>query len=168
MMFELEEGLKQEFEAFVTRIKLYAGKVLESTTSARFFGAIYLGLPYEEDTFLIYLRNIVHELSHLHLFAMMAQDPLILNGEQERYASPLRPDKRPMIGIFHASYVLSRMVRILRRYVEQFPENQEAKVMLQKNENAFLDSLETVKNHGQLTEQGKSIFTSLQSCAFEC
>lgn len=168
IMQELDPGLGREFHAYVISVKLFAGKILESSTSSRYFGALYLRLPYpQENPLLLFFRNVIHELSHLHLYALMIDDPIVYNPESERFNSPLRADKRPMIGIFHATFVLSRMVRGLRKFLALYPGNKEANDMLKKNEASFLDGWNVVCKHARLTQRGDSIFKSLKTCAFE-
>lgn len=167
LISSLDKGLEEELHAYVTHLKLFAGKVLDSTTSPRFLGAIFLKVPScEHSPTLIYLRNLVHEISHLHLYAMAGKDPMTLNAPHDLFSSPLRSDKRPMIGIFHATFVLSRMVRILNQYRQQFPHDLEAEKFLAENKKFFHDGLETIKNHGMLSEAGQSIFNDLHLCAF--
>ena len=116
----LDNFLFREVQAYVSRIKFYSSHTLHSVTSPRYFGAIYMRLPFiKEDQELFFLETIVHETSHLHLFAIMDLNIIILNDEYDLYASPLRIDKRPMIGVFHAVFVLSRMVRVLHRYTRE-------------------------------------------------
>lgn len=55
-----------------------------------------------------YLRTLVHETAHLLLFAIAREEPLVLNDADERQASPLRDDMRPVDGIFHAAFVSAR------------------------------------------------------------
>ena len=166
---ELDYGLWNEFEAYTTRIKLFSGRVLSSVTSARFFGSIYIRLPYpEEDPLLFYFEFLVHEVSHLHLHAMMGEDPMVLNSDSERFTSPLRPDKRPMSGIFHATFVLARIVRAFRKFHVHNPHHLVALETLKKCENLLLEGLSTVDKYAQLSPQGRAIFLSMEPCAFEC
>ena len=52
---------------------------------------------------------LVHESSHVLLFGLSAEGPLTLNNGHERYASPVRTDKRPIDGIYHAAFVTTRV-----------------------------------------------------------
>ena len=52
---------------------------------------------------------LAHETGHLLLFGLTIGRPLVENSYDERYASPLREDPRPMEGLVHAAYVLARM-----------------------------------------------------------
>ena len=61
------------------------------------------------------LQTLAHESSHMHLFGVALNSPLVLNDDDERYKSPLRFDPRPMDGIYHAVYVSARMHYALTR-----------------------------------------------------
>lgn len=162
----LEPNMFEEYSTYVSRIKLYSSKTLVSLSSPRFFGTIYLRLPNpDKDALLYYLEYIVHETSHLHLFVLMSEDPMVLNSSDEVFPSPLRVDLRPMMGIYHATFVLARIVRILKRYHQQY-ELKDLGV-LKKQEQFFFQGLKTVGDFGKLSEQGKILYNSLQECAFE-
>jgi HEXXH motif-containing protein len=124
-------------------------------------------LPFiDEDQELFFLETLVHETSHLHLFTIMDCNIIILNDEYDLYASPLRADKRPMLGVFHAVFVLSRMVRILHRYCNMYPENLEAKKILKKREKSLQEGISTVSTQAQLSKEGKMLFNTLEACAY--
>lgn len=129
----LDPSLFLEMKSYVSRIKFFSSDALNSVTSPRYFGAIYMRLPFtEEDPETFFLDTLVHETSHLHLFAIIDRNILILNDEQDLYSSPLKKDKRPMVGVFHAVFVLARMVRILRRYCNAYPNKEAAKILLKE------------------------------------
>ncbi len=55
------------------------------------------------------MAALLHETAHQLLFGLSLDQPVVENDVEERYASPLRPDPRPMDGIFHATFVCARM-----------------------------------------------------------
>jgi hypothetical protein len=168
LICELDEDLWKEFQTYVTRIKLFSGRVLEGVTSPRFFGNIYLRLPHpDEDSLLFYFEHLIHEASHLHLFAMMGEDPLVLNPDSERFSSPLRADKRPMSGIFHATFVIARIIRAFKKLTICYPENTKALAVLKHFEPLLFEGLATVDKHAKLTSNGRQIFLSMEPCALE-
>jgi len=63
-------------------------------------------------------ENLVHEAAHARLLGATHGRPLVLNPPQDRFASPLRPDARPMDGIVHANYVIARLHYLARRAME--------------------------------------------------
>jgi HEXXH motif-containing protein len=163
---QLNIGLWNEYSTYVSSVKLFSARTMQGATSPRFFGNIFLRLPYPtEDPVLFFLEHLVHETSHLHLFAMMGEDPLFLNSEDELFVSPIRPDKRPMMGIFHATFVLARIAHIFRQYLALYPSDKDAKEILQKTKKSFFEGYEIVKNQAKLTEAGTDICSTMEICA---
>ncbi len=62
----------------------------------------------EKLDFNITVEYIVHETAHQYLYNLMVFD-VICEGEG-RYESPLRKDPRPLEGIYHATFVLARII----------------------------------------------------------
>ena len=60
---------------------------------------------------------LVHESSHLLLFAFSSQSALTKNAGTERYSSPVRSDPRPIDGIFHACFVTTRVHLAMKRLI---------------------------------------------------
>lgn len=106
-----------EIQELVTRIKIFDGRVLRGESSTKTFGAMWLRVPPAEDDQVGYwVEHIVHEVSHIRLFAENFFDQLVLNPRDEcKFEAPIRDDLRPMYGVFHAAFVLARMFRVFRR-----------------------------------------------------
>ncbi|MCU0325862.1 MAG: HEXXH motif-containing putative peptide modification protein [Spirosomaceae bacterium] len=153
--------LKLEIDYLVSRLKLFNGKSLKAATSASIFGAIYLKLPPKsEDDFTYFADHIIHETSHLTLDILLSFDKIVLNENHERFKAPIRIDPRPMFGIFHATFVLSRMVRIFQRLAQESKE----KAILERLgifKRQFNEGLETVEKYAVLSDNGKQIKDSL-------
>jgi hypothetical protein len=147
----------EEINTYVTRLKLFNGKAIRGATSASVFGAIYLRLPKgDEDTGSYFAEHIIHETSHLHLDILLAFDKVVLNDDNEKFQAPIRIDPRPMFGIFHATFVLSRMVRLFQRLIKDGPQPEYvSKLEIFKKQ--FYQGLETVEKSAILTENGKRI-----------
>jgi len=149
-----------EFEAYVAEIKLFNSDRLVGMTDPRVFGTVYICVPNADVTPDAYFcEHIIHETSHLHLNTLFAQDCLILNDFNERYAAPIRPDLRPMYGIFHATFVLSRMVRIFNQLVK-FLENSSYRKCIEVFQRQFLNGYATIMHHAKLTRMGEQIVRS--------
>lgn len=151
----------QELETYVTRLKLFNGKALKAATSASVFGAIYLKIPpSNENQNHYFFEHIIHETSHLQLDILLAFDKIILNDEVELFKSPIRVDPRPMFGIFHATFVLSRMVRLFQRIIKE-NKNNELIDRLDIFRKQFEEGLKTIELQAVLTENGKRIKDTL-------
>lgn len=72
------------------------------------FGAILFN-PGTRSDIAHHLMTLIHESSHLLLFARHLDDDVLLNDPDQLYSSPLRRQPRPMEGIFHAMWVSARM-----------------------------------------------------------
>lgn len=113
------------------------------------------------ETTLEVIQTLAHESCHLHLFGAALDGPLVLNSEDERYPSPLRPDPRPMDGLYHATYVAARMYYAIARLLESGRLDKklhvQAETDLRGNMRAFHDGLATIEAHGRLTELGNAL-----------
>lgn len=153
----------REMESYVSRLKLFHSSFVTGVTGVSVFGAIYLKPPADTESYLPYfVEHLVHETSHYHLYAIMSADPILLNEKDKLYPSPLRKDLRPMSGLFHGAFVLSRMVRILGRlnkgddlYHSTF----------QRSLSQFQEALITVKKYAELTDRGQFLLSSLEEAA---
>lgn len=168
MLRQLDAAMYEEVDALVTRISLVEDSPASSMTDVQTFGRVYLHRAREGSPVLFYLENLVHEASHLRLHAMMALDPLVTNPVEERYEAPLRLDARPMVGIFHATFVLSRVVRLFRRLAASAgPHLPQARERLEDVERRLARGLAVVEAHAMLTEAGAWVVRSLRETASE-
>lgn len=104
----------QEFEALVALIILAETEAGTFAGASAFpaWGAILVN-PRSQVTDLDLVVTLIHESSHLKLFSAYLDDEIVLNDPNEVYSSPLRREARPMNGIYHAAFVLARMVSFM-------------------------------------------------------
>ncbi|WP_255768603.1 aKG-HExxH-type peptide beta-hydroxylase [Pseudarthrobacter sulfonivorans] len=161
----LDPQLAIEFDAFVAQIRLFKGHTARGITSPRCWGAILLRVPdpglERDEPIMYFLDHVTHETSHILLHAIMATDPLIMNGFEGRFSAPIRWDPRPLYGIFHAMFVLSRISRMLHRYAlaENRPALFDARDTAMKR---FWHGYDTITKNANLTEAGVQV---RESCA---
>lgn len=86
----------------------HAGRGFGGASSFMLWGSVLLNTEYY-DAKLDMMAALLHETAHQLLFGLSLDQPVVENDVEERYASPLRPDPRPMDGIFHATFVCARM-----------------------------------------------------------
>ncbi len=114
---------------------------------------------------IVMIDLLVHESSHVLLFGIAAEEPLTRNPGTERYASPVRPDPRPIDGIFHACFVTTRvhlaMSRLLETGLLSAQETAEAMERRDYNGNAARVSLELLDLHADPTDTGKQVLDAL-------
>jgi hypothetical protein len=110
---------------------------------------------------------LVHESSHVLLFGLSAQSALTRNSGDERYASPLRTDARPIDGIFHACFVATRVHLALNRLIESGMLNpEEIKQAVRHrdhNGNAARVALSVLDEHARPTELGKELLQTIRT-----
>jgi HEXXH motif-containing protein len=110
--------------------------------------------------------TLVHEAVHGLLFGMSLGAPLVENAPEERYPSPLRDDLRPMDGLFHATYVLARMIDCLQRLLrssELTPnEISAAQMALAQHQAEYDAGLATVTASARFTQIGAVAFHAMR------
>lgn len=108
------------------------------------------------------VESLAHETAHALLFGLTAGADLTTNPPEERHASPLRPDLRPIEGIVHATYVLARMNYALAKLQEvnalTAAERAQVAVKLERNAANYRAGLATVDAHARFTAEGAAIF----------
>ncbi len=165
---DVDAGMLDEIREYVRTLVLFSGKTATGITSVRSFGNVYLRQPRfdmsDMGCLIYFIEHIVHETSHLHLNALMLHDRMITNESQEVFQAPLREDKRPMYGIFHATFVLSRLVRVFERWA-----NTSDSLQVKEKYGDLISQhrlgLETVSQHAKLTESGEEMLNSMMSFA---
>lgn len=161
LLEEAAPELAREIEVFGQQIVLAdrePGPLIFGGASTFFlWGAVFLN-PAAVPTRVRMAEALTHEASHLLLFGMTHGNPMVENSDDERYASPLRPDPRPMEGIVHATYVLARMTWCLDRLAtwRGLSEEERTKLTAARAENARLysDGLRIVREQARFTEAG--------------
>ena len=134
-----------------------------SVSSLTLWGAATLNLQ-SHRTALEVAEALVHEGAHLLLYALVMDQPLVLNDDAQRFASPLRLDARPMEGVFHATFVCARLHYFYGRLRERRPETlgvadlEAADGRVAGLAAQFADGAHVIAEEGQLSACGKSIF----------
>jgi len=129
----------------------------------QFWGLLLLN-PRHHRTPLEVIEVLAHEASHSLLFGLTIAEPLVLNPDSELFPSPLREDKRPMDGIYHATYVSARMCWAMETIAAcgKLSTDECAKALnsARLDRDNYQAGLEVVLNHADLSESGKRILGS--------
>ena len=159
-------NMADEFLSIVNQIVLAAAskkpnaRRFDGASSYMLWGALILSVD-DKKSDLEMMETLAHESGHSFLFGLTIDEPLTVNDEETLYSSPLREDKRPMDGIYHATFVSARMhyvideaskSSILSR--DQMLESVKLKAASSK---AFFDGYSTVDKEGDLSNTGKQI-----------
>lgn len=99
---------------------------------------------------------LVHEAAHTRLLGETFGRPLVTNPSDERFASPLRPDPRPMEGIVHASYVVARLHYLAGRLFT----GSERAARQTENRERFRAGDEIIMRHAAFTPTGAAIYAA--------
>lgn len=157
--------MRAEIDEYIRHVCLSRGSGITGATSLQFFGAVFLREPYPDYNRVMYFfEHLVHETSHLNLNVVQTLDPLVLNPSDELHPSPLRRDPRPLMGIFHAQFVLSRLVHIYRHAQPLVSDPIFASHAL-TIEDKFKRGLATLNDAGRLTQTGRELLDNMAALA---
>lgn len=110
------------------------------------------------------VEALVHEFSHNKLNALLELDPILENGFEPLYSSPVRPDPRPLHGVLLAVHAFVAVAAVYRGLSERghplarekgFSQRYDA--IVQKN----LDGLQTLQN-AMPTDVGSDLMSELR------
>lgn len=152
-----------EFQELVSEILVLKAKGLYQGSSSELFGMIYKSSMFRGERTADAVDFLVHEHSHLYLHSLNKDDPILLNPS-ERHYSPLREDDRPLMGVYHATFVLSRMQYVLDQalILNEIPEDEKeyCKELLTFYRKCFHEGFDTIMTHGQMTPLGSALILS--------
>lgn len=127
----------------------------DGATAFYLWGASVLNVELADDPRRL-AEALVHEAAHTRLLGETSGRPLVDNPADERFASPLRPDPRPMEGIVHANYVVARLHYLAGRLFS----GEHRATRLAENRALFEASDETVMAHARFTPEGARIYAA--------
>ncbi len=144
-------------------------KVHNSFSVSSLHGAIFLSESY---SFLHLAEALVHEFHHNELWMAMAVERHVRDASAETFYSPWRTDARPLVGLYHGTYVFTGLLEFfaaaggepsLREHHEHFHAQHRSiyhqvstalaqirREHLEPRGEEFIDSLaETARRHGE-------------------
>ena len=139
-----------------------AGAAMEfdGASHYQFWGLLLLN-PSHHHTPLAIAEVLAHEAGHSLLFGLTIDEPLVRNDDDELFVSPLRPDPRPMDGLYHATFVSARMAWAMEALADSglltSAEQQHARAEAAKDRENFSKGWHTVMQHGRLSATGTQI-----------
>ncbi|AIL13125.1 hypothetical protein IM40_05775 [Candidatus Paracaedimonas acanthamoebae] len=157
------DDLYKEITVFLGEIFTFESPQVKYGSSFNLFGLIYVreSLPFTPADV---VDTLAHEAAHLYLFSLSADDPLVLNPPEERYIGSLRKDKRPLIGLYHGCFVISRILYALRALYSHklLSEEDQARcaVLIEEYKVKYASLLEIIQKHAKMTTLGQSILGS--------
>lgn len=132
----------------------------------RLWGSLFLNGQFHHDDLAV-VEVLAHESAHSLLFGFCTHEPLVENEDDELFASPLRPDKRPMDGIYHATFVSARMHWAMSRLAKMdqldAAQRAQAEAAAASDLSNFWSGYGVVAEHGRLTPLGDSLLQNARA-----
>jgi HEXXH motif-containing protein len=117
--------------------------------------------PVMQKDALIVIETLAHEMTHLLLFGLAMDEPLLTNDPNDHFHSPIRNAPRTMDGVYHATIVAARSARALLRQAEAAGADTELReIALERaapNVRLFDEGVEIVEANAKLTAIGRSV-----------
>ncbi len=111
-------GVRADIDVFVRQI-VPVGTFAERHLSASYqeaVGTVYASL---HPSVLTMAEALIHEAAHNKLNALFDLDDLLEDGQQPLFASPVRPDPRPLAGVLLAVHAFLPVARLYERMLER-------------------------------------------------
>jgi hypothetical protein len=163
--------LAGEVREIINEIVIVAG---DSTKKFQFdggshfqlWGALFLNAEFHKTDHAI-VEVIAHESAHSLLFGFCTEEALVENSDDELFTSPLRPDARPMDGIYHATFVSARMhwamSRLLASGLLDADAREAATAAVDADARNFEAGYAVVAEHARLTSTGSALMSSARA-----
>ena len=113
-----------------------------------------------ENSIPYYVEHIIHECAHTTLNLVNGYDELVTNLPSEGFSAPFRQDLRPMIGIFHAYFVLHRVCLFFKDSLNHSTDMQLLPELKQRFDDAKAKLIQTstiIEQNAKLTSIGRQL-----------
>lgn len=155
----------QEMLTLTNGILLIDTDDFESGSTFDLAKLMYIKAEYEPTaaSYLTLIQRIVHENAHMLLHLISIEDGLVENKPSDLFSSPFRKDPRPMIGIFHAHFVVFRLIDLMKTtaiYDYFTLKGISCDEQLESLYKSLKQTSEIIGNHAILTDLGRQIFES--------
>jgi HEXXH motif-containing protein len=144
----------REILGYVRLVVPFTSEVRAAFSNVAWHGAVFLRPTLDDQV--ANVERLVHETSHLRLNLVMAHTPLHEHAPDDILPSPFRAGPRPVGGLYHGAFVVTRAAvaldRIHRhsgqeRYAERIP------ILLAQ----VTTALDTLRRHARLTPVGSAL-----------
>lgn len=132
-----------------------------SASYREYVGAVYVSLHRDPVTM---AEALIHEFQHNKLNLLSAHYPILKNGYDFLYRSPVRPDPRPLMGILLAAHAFVPVAEFHQRVLDGSPPN----VDLRGVERRLLDvvtrnaeALDVLRSHAEPSPAGAMVLERL-------
>jgi HEXXH motif-containing protein len=163
-----DPAMDEEFRALIKDLLLVsqAPEHLFTTAAVSCFqnwGGLLFNPAVQRDVLDI-VELIAHECTHLLLFALALDEPLLTNPPGQMYFSPLRGTPRTMDGVYHATIVSARVARALLHQAQSPDATTEyrdvALSRARRSVDLFEDGVAIILSDDALTPLGRDVLDS--------
>lgn len=160
--------LSGEIRAIVRQVVIAGGDSskkyqFDGGSHYQLWGALFLNGAFHPDKVAV-VEVLAHECAHSLLFGFCTDEALVMNDHEELFASPLRVDKRPMDGIYHATFVSARMHWAMSQLAHHDALSAEEKARARSAATVdmvnFNAGYQVIREHGRLTGVGHGLMAS--------
>jgi HEXXH motif-containing protein len=168
ILCEADVELYDELRQLITDIVIVEADGLNAGSSFKAFGVILLRALQPGQTWTAYIEHLAHEAAHHHLFAVCTLDPIFDGASDAVYRSPLRKELRPLSAIYHAMFVLCRIIRVLSRLraLAAYRDFERTALYNFPNDSPLREQFrlayDTIAKHASLTPVGHALLESAQ------
>lgn len=165
----VDQELYGEITALIHHIIFTNIEGLSSSSCFELMGLVCCSVIEEDLSWVAMLEKVLHEAAHTCLFLLNLDDALVLNELNEVYVTPLRPDARPVYGIFHAYYVSLKILYLwpkIKAHITQSEEEKDYQHFSDLYNRVHHASHDVLLNHARFTPLGQEIFESCKNYAF--
>lgn len=156
MIRRVSSEFYEEAVSVTHAISLVQGPWLVGGSDVTFHGVCVLN-PGPAWTAMTYADHIVHEAAHQVLHTKHELSPLLVNCHEMGHPSPIRTDRRPLYGTFHATFVFYRLCLFFDKVLER-THSQEALFRFHRHLLGFYEGMETLERHARFTPAGRRFF----------
>ncbi len=155
--------LLAELQALISELILVVGPRdarlhFDGGSSYQLWGALFINVVRHKSRIDV-IDSIAHESAHSRLFGLCTEEAPVANPDDELHPSPLRREKRPMDGVYHATFVSARMHWAMTRLIGSGLLTEQEQFLAVQARDAdrrnFESGYRTVAAHGQLTRTGR-------------
>lgn len=156
----------QEMSVYLSQFLLFNFSRPKAGSSFNLYGIIYLNTYFYNKSIVELIDFIVHEASHMYLYLICSFDSLVLNSPEDLYDAPFRSDKRPMAGIYHACFVLHRIIYAFHCLLEKKELDRKSICLLKEKSADYQVRLKKtfliLDKHADLTKGGNNLLKSMK------
>jgi len=167
-------GAFELVEKFLPEIADEMRLVLQQVVPVGYFDERHLSASYAEAIGTVYMslhpnpltmtEALVHEFQHNKLNAFLYFDAVLTNREDELYASPVRPDPRPLRGVLLAVHAFLPIARFYERLIasgELASKDEDLRKRLKAIVEVNREGCEVLLPNARPTALGRSLFAEI-------